>query len=359
MRIAIVAPPFIAVPPKTYGGTELVIANLAEGLSERGHQVVVYANGESTVRCEVRSLFEAGDWPPRQLSDGTLRGIHHAAWAFEDIARADFDVVHLNDASSVPLTRFLDTPAVHTLHHPHEEAISELYLAHPRVLYVAISQSQRGHEPMPWMSTIHHGIRLSNYRLGERKREYLSFLGRIAPIKGTHHALEVARRTGIPLKLAGEIQPMFQPYWEQQIKPHVDGRLIEYVGQVDLALKAELLAHSTALLFPIEWAEPLGLVMLEAMASGTPVLAFPGGSVREVVCDGTSGWVCRDLDELTKRARDPAISPESCRQYVSRRFSLELMVERYERVYGQAIDRPHDGLSATVDKTLQPLALDA
>src|SRR5262249_52551160 len=155
----------------------------------------------------------------------------------------------------------------------------EFYKHHPEVHYVAISDFQRRQHVMPHIRTIHHGVRMQDYRTPDGKREYLAFLGRIAPVKGTHNAIAVAQRSGIPLKIAGQIQPLFRDYYETKVKPHIDGKLIEYVGEVDLAAKNELLGGALALLFPIEWHEPFGLVMIESMACGAPVLAFPGGSV--------------------------------------------------------------------------------
>jgi glycosyltransferase involved in cell wall biosynthesis len=335
MRIAIIAPPFISVPPVAYGGTELFIAHLAESLASRGHHVIVYANGQSRVRCEVRWLFEKSDWPPLQLAaEVSARNIQHHAWALADANLAGVDVVHINDATAVPMTRFLRAPAVHTLHHPHEPSLSEVYGAHGGVSYVAISDRQRECESLPRLQTIHHGIPLANYVFNGGDRSYLAFLGRIVPVKGVHHAVAVARLTGIPLKVAGEIQPVFREYWEREIRPYVDGRLIEYLGEATKDIKNDLLAHAIALLFPIEWEEPFGLVMIEAMACGTPVLALPGGSVGEVVRDGISGWICRDVQDMANRALSlPAISPASCREYVYRHFSVEHMTKRYELLY--------------------------
>jgi glycosyltransferase involved in cell wall biosynthesis len=187
------------------------------------------------------------------------------------------------------------------------------------------------------MLPIHHGLDLDRYPLVERKQPYLSFLGRIAPVKAPHLAIEVARRAGIPLKIAGEVQPLYRDYWEAMVKPEVDGDFIEFVGEADHATKVELLGNSQAMLFPIQWNEPFGLVMIEAMACGTPVVALPGGSVPEVVSDGVSGWVCRDVEEMATRARDLRITAASCRQHVAENFSLDLMVRRYEAVYKVAI----------------------
>src|SRR5438270_9000309 len=169
---------------------------------------------------------------------------------------------------------------------------------------------------MPQMRTIHHGIDVRRYRLVEKKQQYLSFIGRIAPIKGTHLAIDVAKRTGIPLKIAGDIQPINREYFEAKIKPEIDGKFIEYIGLADLKAKNELLGNSMAMLFPIKWNEPFGLVMVEAMACGTPVLALRGGSVPEIVRDGVSGYVCRSARDMFKRVRNLQFSPRAVRQYV-------------------------------------------
>jgi len=190
---------------------------------------------------------------------------------------------------------------------------------------------------MPKLRTIHHGIDLTNYRLVENKQHYLSFIGRIAPIKGTHTAIDVAQRTGIPLKIAGEVQPAFREYFEKKIKPRIDGSLIEYIGPADLPTKNELLGNSMAMLFPIQWNEPFGLVMLEAMACGTPVLAMPGGSVCEVVQDGVCGYVCHSVRSMAKRLMDLKIDAGTVRRYVEENFSIDRMVQEYVRVYKDSL----------------------
>ncbi|HKN44012.1 MAG TPA: glycosyltransferase, partial [Propionibacteriaceae bacterium] len=203
MRIALIAPPFIPVPPPAYGGTELFIAQLAEGLVDLGHDVTVFANGESTVRCKVRWTFPRKEWPPQHGDAGNLKNLDHSAWALHAAASEPFDIVHVNDALAIPITRFLSTPVVHTLHHPHDEVLSALYARHDWIHYVAISNAQRQLESMPRLTTIHHGIRLEDYRFAARKQPYLAYLGRMAPVKGAHLAIEAARRAGMPLKLAG------------------------------------------------------------------------------------------------------------------------------------------------------------
>jgi glycosyltransferase involved in cell wall biosynthesis len=190
---------------------------------------------------------------------------------------------------------------------------------------------------MPRRRVIHHGIDLAQYQLYEQKQSYLSFIGRIAPIKGTHLAIEVAKRTGIPLKMAGDVQPQFRDYFQAKIKPEIDGKFVEYIGPADLHAKNELLGHSMAMLFPIQWNEPFGLVMVEAMACGTPVLALPGGSVPEIVKNDVSGYVCRSIREMATRATDLHIDPRSVRQYVKENFSITRMVSEYADLYREAL----------------------
>jgi glycosyltransferase involved in cell wall biosynthesis len=278
MRVALIAPPFLSVPPKKYGGTELFIAQLAEGLKNSGVDVVVYTNGESTVGVETRWLYKDQQWPVSGEVYDNLKDFNHSSWAVHEAA-CDCDVIHLQNVPALMFTRYVKNKFVYTMHHVHEEGLSEVYNFFPEVEYVTISEFQKRRESMPRVRTIHHGIDLNLYRLQPKKQNYLSFLGRIAPIKGTHVAIEVAKKSGIPLKIAGEVQPIFQDYFDTMVKPHIDGKFIEYVGEVDLPAKNELLGNSLAMLFPIQWNEPFGLVMIEAMACGTPVLALPGGSV--------------------------------------------------------------------------------
>ncbi|HLK31661.1 MAG TPA: glycosyltransferase family 4 protein [Terriglobales bacterium] len=334
MRVAIIAPPFISVPPKVYGGTELFIAQLAKGLQKVGIEVVVYANGESSVEAETRWLFPKSQWPIRGEVYDNLKDLNHTSWAVKDAIRTS-DIIHINNLPGLICSRFVNRPFVYTLHHPHVPELSDFYSYFPDVNYVTISEFQRRQEVMPHLQTIHHGIDIGRYQCCETKQPYLSFLGRISPIKGTHLAIQVAKRAGIPLKIAGEVQPMFRDYFAREIQPHLDGKFIEYIGEADLAAKNELLGNSLALLFPIQWDEPFGLVMVEAMACGTPVLALAGGSVEEVIEHGVSGFVCRSVEEMAERARNigGAVSPAMVRQYVKERFSLEQMVLRYAKLY--------------------------
>lgn len=333
MRIAIVASPFISVPPKKYGGTELFIAQLAEGLTRLGVDVVVYANGESTVEAELRWLYEKDDWPIDGELYSNLKDLNHTSWAVSD-CQGEADVIHLNNASGLVFSRQRGPRWVYTVHHPHTLSLSAFYAGFPRVEFVSISNFQKAKESLKRIRTIHHGIRLDLYDLQTKKLRYLSFLGRIAPVKGIHNAIEIAKRSGIPLKIAGEVQPMYREYFDACVKPHLDGKFIEYLGEADLALKNELLGNSMAMLFPIEWDEPFGLVMVEAMAAGTPVIAFAGGSVAEVVRDGISGFVCSSVEDAVARVRQvDAIKPAAIRAYAQQYFSVERMVQDYLALY--------------------------
>jgi glycosyltransferase involved in cell wall biosynthesis len=336
MKIALVSPPFISVPPRKYGGTELFIAELAKGLKKRGVDVILYANGESTAPVEMRWIIEKEEWPLPGAVEASLKGLAHASWAVKD-ASAEADVIHLNSAPGLSYSRFIETSLVYTVHHAYEQSLTDFYQFFPDVFYVTISDFQRHRLPMRHMQTIHHGIDVSCYTLQEKKQPYLAFLGRIAPPKGTHLAIEIAKLAGIPLKIAGEIQPLYQEYWEQQVKPHVDGTFVEYVGELGLEEKNHLLGNALAMLFPIQWDEPFGLVLIESMACGTPVLALPGGSVEEIVKEGVSGHVRHSVKALADCARKLKIDAKTVREFAEENFSVDRMVNDYIQLYTEII----------------------
>jgi len=331
-----VAPPFIAVPPLRYGGTELFVANLACELHARGHDVTVYANGDSKLPCRVKWRYREAEWPIADIVRSSLKNADHTGWAMHDAA-SWADVVHVNDTVAMPFTRFLGAPTVMTLHHPHEPNLSEQYSRYPDVDYVAIGAWLADREPMPKLHVIHHGLPIERYTCAGERDDYVAFLGRMAPCKGPHLAIDAAKRAGVRLKLAGEVQPIFQEYWDTQVRPRIDGDTIEYVGEVDHEQKNALLSRARALLFPIQWEEPFGLVMIEAMACGAPVLALPGGAVAEIVRDGANGWICRDPDDMARRSRQPLPAPADCRAFVEQHFSVARMADAYLDVYERAI----------------------
>jgi len=334
MRIALISPPFIAVPPLRYGGTELFIANLACELHARGHDVTVYGNGDSRLPCRVKWRYPHTEWPLDDAVRSQLKNADHTAWAMHDAA-SWADVVHLNDVVGLPFTMHVDAPAVLTIHHPHEPLLSEQYERYPDIDYVLIGRWLALREQMPKLHVVHHGIPLKQYVFSAEKDDYVAFLGRMAPCKGPHLAIAAARKAGIRLKLAGEVQPIFKEYWETEVLPHIDGDRVQWVGEADRTAKNALLSRARALLFPIQWEEPFGLVMIESMACGTPVIALPGGAVEEVVSDGVNGWVCRDVDEMAARLAGLSIDPAACRASAARDFSVERMAADYSAIYEQ------------------------
>ena len=337
MRIALIAPPFIEIPPRRYGGTELFVANLASELYVRGHSVTVYANGDSDMPCPVKFRYPHADWPLTDPLRADLKNYDHTAWAIHDAAGSS-DVIHLNDVVGVPASRFVDVPMVLTIHHPSQPVLSEQYMRYEDIHYVTIADWLARREPMANVHVVHHGIPVDDYVFSGEKDDYVAFLGRMVPCKGPHLAIEAARRAGARLRLAGEIQPQFGDYWDDCVRPQIDGRQIVYVGEADRGLKNDLLSRARALLFPIEWEEPFGLVMIEAMACGTPVLAFRGGAVEEVVRDGVNGWICDDVADMAARLHSIDVDARACRDFVADNFSVTRMAERYLEVYARAIE---------------------
>jgi glycosyltransferase involved in cell wall biosynthesis len=232
---------------------------------------------------------------------------------------------------------------VATLHHAFEPDYMDFYRAYPEIQFVAISRSQARRFQLPRIAVIHHGIDLEHYQFYRRKQPYLSFLGRLVPVKGAHIAIRVARSAGLPLKIAGEVQPAFRDYFEREIEPHLDGKSVEYLGEADLEQKNKLLGNSSAMLFPVLWEEPFGLAAVEAMACGTPVVALRGGAATETVAHGESGYLCRSFNELVTCTRRACaeLNAEKVRQYVEQHFSAQRMAEDYLNLYRQVLHRRH------------------
>lgn len=355
MRIALISSPFISVPPRRYGGTELFISNLAEGLERAGVPVVVYSNGESTVGVENRWCYPDAEWPLAQETSGMFKELDHVAWAIAD-ARRDCDLIHVNSAPAITYSRLVPQPFVCTLHHPYEAPLTRFYERYANVFYTTISHHQASLHPTLKSRTIHHGLDFRKYRLQTDKDGYLCFLGRIAPIKGTHLAVQIAQRAGIPLKIAGEIQPIFRDYYDTMVKPHVDGKSIEYVGEVGLEEKNQLLGGAIGMLFPIQWEEPFGLVLIESMACGTPVFAFPGGAVAEVVSEGISGHVSTSIEEMASAITSQTFTPDVVRIWAETMFSVETMVDRYVELYRSILNRKIERGRRTVRPTEETAA---
>jgi glycosyltransferase involved in cell wall biosynthesis len=343
VRIAMLSTPFIRVPPAGYGGTELFCYELAEELRARGHDVTLFTTGDSVTSCRKRWLYASPEWPPAPHDE-----VSHAGWAFAEIARERFDVAHLNSPLGVPFSRFVDTPIVHTLHHHRVESVSRLYAAHRRVTFVAISRRQLELEtPLADAAVIHHGLRASRYPPSDRDEGYLLHLGRYAREKGTHLAILAARAAGMPIKLAGRTHPDDAGYFAAEVAPLLALPFVEELGEADHARKIGLLRGARALICPLQWEEPFGLVAIEAMLSGTPVIGFARGSFPEIVEEGRTGFLAPagDVGALGRLAANVArarFDRAACARRARERFTTAVMTDAYEALYARVIRGARD-----------------
>lgn len=339
MRIAQVAPLHESVPPKYYGGTERVVSYLTEELVRQGHDVTLFASGDSQTTAHLVPVC------PRslRLDDGcTDRLIYHYLMLESVFRRADeFDIIHFHvDYLHYPVSRRRAFAHVSTLH-------GRLDLPEHVLLYkefndmpvVSISNAQR--EPLPWINwqaTVYHGLNPARFRVRTEPGQYLAFLGRISPEKGVEQAIEIARRVDMPLRIAAKVDQADREYYESRIKPLLRDRRVEFVGEIGDQDKSEFLGNAYALLFPIRWPEPFGLVMIEAMACGAPVIAYRHGSVPEVMEDGRTGFIVNNLEQAVAAVqRVPEIDRAGCREVFERRFTAARMADDYVRVYERLI----------------------
>jgi glycosyltransferase involved in cell wall biosynthesis len=329
------------VPPRLYGGTERVVSHLTEELVGLGHEVTLFASGDSVTDARLVSVWDRAIRLDERSPEPT--SLH--VLMIEEVCRmADgFDIIHFHiDAIQLPLVRRLDVPCVMTMHGRLDiPGLGLLYREYSDLNFVSISDAQR--KPLPeanWLATVHHGIPPTLCEPSTVPGEYLAFLGRISPEKRADRAMEIARRSQIPLKIAAKIDRVDREYFEEQIEPLIDGEFIEYIGEVDDKEKAEFLRNALALLFPIDWPEPFGLVMIEAMACGTPVIAFPGGSVREIIDEGVTGTVVETIDAaVSVVGRMHKWDRARCREVFEQRFTSRRMASDYCRVYERLIRR--------------------
>jgi glycosyltransferase involved in cell wall biosynthesis len=338
MRIAQVAPLFESVPPRFYGGTERVVACLTEELVGRGHEVTLFASGDSRTAATLVPVVERAMRYGSDTRD--LLAVEFTRELGMVFSRAtDFDVIHCHvDYLAFPFGALTRTPTVHTIHGRLDlPSLAPLYRQFRSVPLVSISMAQRAPlEPLgvQWAATVYHGLPTERYAFAPRDQGYLAFLGRLSPEKQPELAIEIARRTGVPLKIAAKIDAVDREYFERTVAPLLDDPLVEFIGEIGDDAKAEFLGGARALLFPIDWPEPFGLVMIEAMACGTPVVARPCGSVPEVVVDGRTGFLGSSLIELADAVkRIDEIDRAECRRHVEERFSVGRMAEDYEAVY--------------------------
>jgi len=335
VRIAQVAPLWESVPPKLYGGTERIVSYLTEELVRQGHHVTLFASGDSVTRARLVSVWDrALRLDERAPEPQSL----HVLQLEEVFKRAPaFDVLHFHlDAMSMPLARRHHTPCVTTLHGRLDiPGLAELFREYDELPLVSISRSQRNQQPdANWIATVHHGIPTEMLAPSDRPGEYLAFLGRISPEKRPDRAVEIARASGVPLRIAAKVDAADRKYYDQHVAPLIDGSFIRYVGEVDEREKGDFLRGALALLFPIDWPEPFGLSMIEAMACGTPVIAFRGGSVAEVIDDGVTGAIVTSIEEAVSCVHQARHwDRRQCRATFDRRFSVTRMADDYTRVY--------------------------
>ena len=337
MRIAQIAPLYESVPPKYYGGTERVVAHLSNELVRRGHEVVLFASGDSTtlaelVPCRTKAL---------RLDENKLSWDlpAHLAMLAKVRARADeFDILHFHlDCYHMPLFADIADRTVTTLHGRQDISdLWELYRTYPQFPLVSISESQRTPVPhLQWVGTINHGYPVSQYAFSaEPKGGYLAFLGRIAPEKGVDRAIRIATLAGMKLRIAAKIDFADRGYFHDHIAPLLGTEHAQYIGEIGEAKKADFLGNALALVFPIDWPEPFGLVMIEAIACGTPVIAFNRGSVPEIIEDGVTGFVVESVEEAAEAAQlVTRLDRARVRRAFEQRFSAEKMAQAYEAAY--------------------------
>jgi glycosyltransferase involved in cell wall biosynthesis len=349
MRIAQLAPTYERVPPRTYGGTELVVHLLTEELVRRGHDVTLFATGDSATGARLRSVTPT----PVRYGEETDDGLRHAEYlqlanaqaCFVAERRGMFDVVHNHaGVEGLVLAATSRTPVVSTMHNPYVARTQPIWDAYPWFHHAVSEASAATFPTRGALPPIHHGIDIASFVVGE-PQGYLLFLGRFSPTKGAERAIQAARQAGRRLIMAGKIDAPDVDHVRDAIEPWIDGDRIRYIGEVDADAKRPLLAGADALLFPIEWDEPFGLVMIEALASGTPVIGFRRASVPEIVEDGRTGFVVDDVVAMAAAiGRLGEIDRGACRTAAERRFTVERMVDDVEAMYRTIIGRQPIGV---------------
>jgi len=340
MKILQIAPLWERVPPPGYGGTEAVASALTDGLVQMGHEVVLSASGDSQTLAQLHSVYPRSLRTAEGLRDGTPYDWVHAAEAVA-LSR-EFDIVHNHAGEPVmALARFTDVPMLTTMHcliTPDTRFVWGHYDGYYNTVSRAQAKTVPPMERPRYAGAVYNAIDVASFTFSDKKDDYLLCLNRIAPEKGTHLAIEAARKAARKLIIAGKVDRADREYYEASVKPLIDGRQIVFLGEADHVTKRELYAKAACVLMPICWEEPFGLVLVEAMASGTPVIAFPRGAAPELVLDGETGFLVPDVDAMVEAiGRIDTIDPVRCRSHVASNFDVPVMVACYLRVYGQIL----------------------
>lgn len=340
MKIAQVSPLFESVPPKAYGGTERVISYLTEELVRQGHEVTLFAAGDSATSA---TLLSAVGQSIRQ-DTGRQAWLAYHAIQMDMVSELEdsFDVIHFHtDCLHFALARKLRTPIVTTIHGRLDfpELIS-LYERFKNFPLVSISDNQR--TPLPWANwcgTVHHGLPPDLYAFRPTRGNYFLFIGRVSREKRLDRAIDIAQQCGMPLYIGAKIDQVDEPYFNEHIKPKLRNPMVEFLGEVNQTQKRELLEHASALLFPIDWPEPFGLVLIEAFACGTPVVAYRNGSIPEIMEDGVTGFIVTNQEEAVRAAQQiESIDRRGCREVFEQRFTVAHMAENYLRIYRRLVN---------------------
>ena len=368
MRIAQIAPPFESVPPTRYGGTERVVSMLTEELVRRGHDVTLFASGDSTTAARLVPTVDTALWRLDEVRDPLPYWTITVGEAYQRAHAGEFDVMHSHlDFQAFACAMLSETPTVTTLHGRLDlPDLERLYARFPEAGVISISDSQR--VPLPdakWLTTVYNAVDIERLPYNPHGGQYLAYLGRISPEKGLDSAIRIAQRAGLPLKVGARMplkdtsNPVIRAdweYYENVVKPLLKHGQVEMIGEVGDAEKPDLLGNALALLFPIDWPEPFGLVMAEALACGTPVVARRRGSVPEVITHGQTGLIGETDDELLKLVQNVhTIDRATCREVALERFSPAAMAEGYEAVYAAAISE-RAGARRTIWATPGPIA---
>jgi glycosyltransferase involved in cell wall biosynthesis len=341
MRIAQIAPLWERVPPPAYGGTELVVSLLTDELVRRGHEVTLFATGDSQTIAKLE--------PGCSKALRSLGVTHQEAAVYDQMQLSkvferarEFDVIHSHvDFPALPYANLTKTPVVHTIHGIFTPLVEQMFVRHRQQNFVSISNSQRRTElGLNYVATVYNAIAADWFEFYPEPKQspYLAFLGRMSPEKGPSQAIEIAKRAGWHLKMAGKVDPVDREFFEREVLPFIDGEQIEFLGEANHVQKNELMGGATATLFPINWREPFGLVMPESMACGTPVIAMAMGSAPELIIHGKTGFLCHSLEECVAAIDQiSTIDRSNCRKHVETNFNVHRMVDGYEQVYYQVL----------------------
>lgn len=340
MKIAQIAPIIERVPPKKYGGTERVIHALTEELVKRGHEVTLFASGDSKTSAKLESVY------PRALREARLKDMYglnswsllNIGWAYE--RQDEFDIIHDHSGHfSLPTANIAETPVVMTMHGPVTLEVKRAFLTLRNPYIVTISRSQGFPAPnLHYAGTVYNGLNMQDYPFSAEHDGYLLFVGRISLEKGVHFAIEVAQQLNLPLIIAAKLESVDKPYYREYVEPYLSDQ-IRWVGEVDETERNKLMSRAMCFLHPVTWHEPFGLTLIEAMACGTPVIGFDKGSIPEIIKNGETGFVVRDTEAMIDAVENiRSIDRKHCREYALQNFSAQKMADGYEEIYKKIVN---------------------